>query len=165
VSAVHDYLAADHDRLDALLARAGADPSRVDLEPYEEFRRGLLRHVGMEEMILIPAARAARGGQPPELFQRVRLDHGALTALLIPTPTPAVLAALRAILGPHNALEERDGGLYEDCASAAGDEAGLLARLKGLRDIPPAAHADGPHVTASVRRALDAAGYADISVT
>src|SRR5256885_13160037 len=117
----------------------------------------------MEEMILIPAARAARGGRPPELFERVRLDHGALTALLIPSPTPAIISALRAILGPHNALEERDGGLYDDCAGAAGDEAALLARLQGLRDIPPAAHADVPHVAASVRRALDAAGYQPIA--
>ena len=54
-ASLHDFLAADHVRLDGLLtvARAG---DRIDADAYEQFRAGLLRHIGMEEKILLPAA-------------------------------------------------------------------------------------------------------------
>jgi len=160
-SQIGALLSADHDRLDALLRQAAADPRAVDVEAYEAFRRGLLKHVGMEEMILIPAARRADGAPLAELAARVRLDHGALTALLVPSPTPRILRAVTAILEPHNELEEGAGrGLYDACAQVLGAQAGsVLERLRGARDIPPAAHTDGPAVMAVVRRALAAAGY------
>lgn len=156
------FLAADHDRLDALFTAACAAPGGVDLGPYEAFRRGLLKHVGMEELILFAAARRLSGAAVP-LAARARLEHGALTALLIPTPTPKVLAILRSILVPHNVMEEEAGGLYAQCEAAVGAEAGaVLASLRAARDIPPAAHVDGPHVVASINRALAAAGSAAV---
>jgi hypothetical protein len=39
---------------------------------------------------------------------KLRLEHGALAALPVP-PTLAIIAALRAILGTHNVLEEGAG--------------------------------------------------------
>lgn len=151
---IASFLAADHDRLDALLARADAD-----LAAYEAFRRGLLKHVGMEEMVLLPAAKRL-AGRPAALAEKIRLDHGALTGLLIPNPTAAILAALRGILVPHNALEEKDGGLYAECEAAVAAEAGdILKRLQAAPDIPPAAHVDSPRVFASVNRAIAAAGH------
>ncbi|NUN68783.1 MAG: hemerythrin domain-containing protein, partial [Bacteroidetes bacterium] len=48
------YLADDHDRLDRAFQRAVAAPGTVDEEAYREFRQGLLRHIGIEEKILIP---------------------------------------------------------------------------------------------------------------
>lgn len=154
MGAIAEFLAADHDRLDALLARADAD-----LGAYEEFRRGLLRHVGMEEMILLPAVKRLRG-KPAALAGKIRLDHGALTGLLIPSPTAPLLAALRAILGPHNVLEEEDGGLYAACEAALGAQAaGVLAQLRAAPGIPPAPHVDSAQVFASVNRAIAAAGY------
>lgn len=162
MGAVSSFLARDHDRLGALFARARGDGTRVDLDAYEEFRRGLLKHAGMEELILLPAARRLSGAAAP-LAGRARLEHGALTSLLIPPPTPALLAALSAILEPHDRMEEEGGGLYESCERALGDEAGaILERLRAAPDIPPAAHAEGPHVMASIGRALAAAGYADL---
>lgn len=162
MAAITDFLAKDHDRLDALFAKACADPSRVVLEPYEAFRRGLLKHVGMEELILIAAARRLRP-EAVTLARRTRLDHAALTSLMIPTPTPGIMAVIRAVLEPHNAMEEAAEGLYAECERALGAEAeATLARLKAAPDIPPASHVDGPHVTASIRRALEAAGYADL---
>jgi hypothetical protein len=159
---IADFLAKDHDRLDALFARARADASRVDLEPYEAFRRGLLKHVGMEELILIAAARRL-SPEAVTLAARARLDHAALTSLLIPTPTSEILAVIRAVLEPHNEMEERAEGLYAQCERALGVEAeATLARLKAAPDIPPASHVDGPHVTASIRRALAAAGREDL---
>ena len=47
------YLADDHARLDALLTRGTTDPAA-----YADFRRGLLRHIGMEEKILLPVAQS-----------------------------------------------------------------------------------------------------------
>lgn len=148
------FLAEDHDRLDALLARADADA-----EAYEAFRRGLLKHVGMEEMILLPAAKRL-AGRPVKYAEQVRLDHGAITGLLIPSPTPKVLSAIRAILQWHNVLEEREGGLYAECEAALGvGIIPILERLKNAPDIPPAPHVDAERVFESIRRAIAAAGY------
>jgi hypothetical protein len=99
--------------------------------------------------ILIPAAQAARGGEPLPIASKLRLDHGALTALLVPTPTPAIVAVIRAILERHNPLEESPGGVYEQCeqlAAAQADE--ILKRLK-----------TAPAVMEAARRALQRAGY------
>ena len=57
---VATFLAADHDRLDGLLRRALQRPGEVDRESYDAFRAGLLRHIALEEKILLPAARTAR---------------------------------------------------------------------------------------------------------
>lgn len=146
----------DHARLDALLVRAPHDPIA-----YAEFRKGLLRHIGMEEKILLPAAQRARGGEPLPEAARLRLDHGALAALLVPTPTPAILAALRGILARHNALEEGPAGVYAACERLAGPglEA-LLAALAAAPEVPVHPHVDTPLVMDATRRALARAGYA-----
>src|SRR5215831_15391307 len=83
-------LMADHERLDALLGRAFATPDAIDHQAYAAFRKGLLRHIGMEEKILLPATQRARGGEPLHAAARLRLDHGALAALFVPSPTAAI---------------------------------------------------------------------------
>jgi hypothetical protein len=62
---IYRYLADDHERLDALFERAVSDPENIDMSAYGQFRSGLLKHIGMEEKILLPAARRMRGGEPP----------------------------------------------------------------------------------------------------
>lgn len=58
---IHCYLAADHDRLDALLERAISDPTNIDAAAYAQFRAGLLKHIAMEEKVLLPrGAKSAR---------------------------------------------------------------------------------------------------------
>lgn len=156
---ITEFLSRDHDRLDALFVKASANAARIDPGAYEAFRRGLLKHVGMEELILLPAARRLGGAAVP-LAERTRLEHAALTSLLIPAPTAQILSVLRAVLEPHNRMEEEGDGLYAQCERALGAEAdSVLAQLRAARDIPPAAHADGPRVADSIRRALAAAGY------
>jgi len=49
----------DHGRLEGLLQSAVAQAGSVDQGLYDQFRAGLLRHIGMEEKILLPAARRA----------------------------------------------------------------------------------------------------------
>lgn len=153
-------LADDHRRLEGLLDRATADPSQIDLTPYGEFRRGLLRHIGMEEKILLPAAQRAQGGRAVEIAARLRLDHGAIVSLMVPTPTAAIVGALRKILSSHNELEEGAGGLYDECDRLLGDDASeLLARLRSAPDVPVHPHVDSENVMDATRRALRRAGY------
>jgi hypothetical protein len=154
------FLSDDHERLDRLLQHAVADPAKIDDAAYTEFRAGLLKHIGMEEKILLPAARAARGGEPLPMAARLRLDHGAIAALLVPSPTPKIVAALRAILSAHNAIEEGAGGLYDVCERLAGAQVGAwVARLRNAPEVPVAPYNNGPRVLPAARRALERAGY------
>jgi len=56
VRPITDFLMEDHRRLESLLQQAVAHADHVDEGAYAQFRAGLLRHIGMEEKILIPAA-------------------------------------------------------------------------------------------------------------
>lgn len=157
---IERFMADDHARLAALLERAVADPERIDHVAYGEFRAGLLRHIGMEEKLLLPAAKRLSGGRPPAMADRLRLDHGALTALLVPTPTPAIVGAIRGVLACHNAIEEGPQGLYARCDALAGAEAQrLVSRLRESPAVPVRPYNDDPRVTMAVCRALRRAGY------
>ncbi len=149
------FLAEDHDRLDGLLRQALARPEGVERAPFDAFRSGLLRHIALEEKILLPAARAARGGEPLALARRLRIDHGAITSLLVPTPTPEIAAELRSILQPHNVAEEEPGGLYETCdALLAGQADALVARMRAYPEVKVARYQDGPRVHRTAASAL-----------
>ncbi|HKD68800.1 MAG TPA: hypothetical protein VKB84_18295 [Candidatus Binataceae bacterium] len=121
---------------------------------------GLLRHIGMEEKILLPAAQRLNGDQPLLVAPKLRLDHGAIAALLVPTPTAKVVAALKTILVAHNRLEEGNGGLYETCDRiAAGRAQEIAAQLRSAPEVPAAPFNNGPKVMPAARRALSRAGY------
>jgi hypothetical protein len=157
---IYRYLADDHERLDALLERAISDPENIDMSAYAQFRSGLLKHIGMEEKILLPAARRIRGGEPLPVAAKLRLDHGALTALLVPSPTPQVIAAIRTILNLHNPIEEDPGGMYETCEELAGPEVDeILRQLQEAPEVKVLPHVDTPFVMEAARRALARAGY------
>jgi hypothetical protein len=119
---IYRYLADDHRRLDGLLERAMSDPANIDASAYDQFRAGLLKHIGMEEKVLLPAAQKQRGGEPLPGAAKLRLDHGAIAALLVPTPTAPLVAAIRAILKAHNPIEEDPGGIYDQCEELSGAE-------------------------------------------
>lgn len=154
------FLVDDHRRLDALFQSATADPQKIDRATYEQFRAGLLRHIGMEEKILLPAIQRLRGGTAFPDAAKLRLDHGALAALLMLTPTAAILAAIRAILTAHNRLEEGSGGLYEASDQVAASEVdSLITRLCAAREVTVMPPSDSPAVMETLRRALERAGY------
>ena len=92
---IYRYLADDHRRLDALLER----------------RYG--------KRFFFLAAQKLRGGEPLPVAPRLRLDHGDLVALLVPSPTAPVVAAIRAIFKVHNPIEEEPGGMYDHCEQLA----------------------------------------------
>jgi hypothetical protein len=157
---IYRYLADDHRRLNALLDRAAGDPENIDASAYARFRAGLLKHIGMEEKVLLPAARRQRGGEPLPVALRLRLDHGALTALLVPSPTAKVVVAIRAVLEAHNPIEEDPGGVYDQCEELAGAEADqILYQLRNYAEVKVLPHVDNALVMEAARRALTRAGY------
>lgn len=74
---VYRFLADDHARLDVLLQRAFADPDQIDLHAYSEFRSGLLKHIAIEEKVLLPAAQQAQDGEPLAIAAKLRIQHQA----------------------------------------------------------------------------------------
>jgi Hemerythrin HHE cation binding domain len=151
---IRRLLADDHERLEVLLRSAITPSGGIDLGSYEEFRAGLLRHIGIEEKVLFPASRRANGGSPHPTMARLHRDHGALALLLVPTPTADILGEIRSVLDAHNEIEEGERGVYEACDRLLGDE--LDTVMERVRTYPPvklAPHFDGPGVP---RRAEDA---------
>jgi len=145
---LYRYFSADHDRLDDLLRRATAGSGPIDLALFGRFRAGLLRHIGMEEKVLLVAAREASGGTPHPLAERLRVDHGAIASLLVPTPTRALVAQLVSVLAPHNRREEEPGGVYDACDRALGRAAGerLVEELRTFPEPPLKPWNDAPEV-------------------
>lgn len=155
------FLAEDHRRLEQLLRTSVGSTGRVMQGTYERFRAGLLRHIGMEEKILLPAAQRWNGGQPIAIAAKLRLDHGALAALLMPTPTTDIVGTIHRILEQHNLAEEGPDGWYAICDRLAGADAEqLIIRLRAAPDVAVLPHSDTAAVRGAVRRALERAGYA-----
>jgi hypothetical protein len=152
---ITSWFAEDHARLDRLLRKSVADPGAFDGEAFEAFRAGLLRHIALEEKFLLPGARKARGGEPLPVARRLRVDHGAIASLLVPTPDARIVAELRSILEPHNAVEEGPAGLYEVCdrllATGIDD---LLERIRAYPPVKMAPHNDGPGTLRTADEAL-----------
>ncbi len=147
-------LASDHARLDALLARADREREPFDRAAFDAFRAGLLRHIAIEEKVVFPAVREARGGEPHPDWKRLRIDHGALTSLLVPPPTADLVSEIRSILAPHDLVEEAPGALYARCDELLGGRAAaVLERMRSYPAVKVAPYRDGPRV---LHRAEDA---------
>jgi hypothetical protein len=155
---VFRFFAADHRRLDSLLAEATAAPDAVGLEPFGLFRAGLLRHIGMEEKLLFPALRAALPASA-SIAAKLRVDHGALVALLVPTPTPAVVTRILSVLTPHNRREEGPEGVYALCdrSLAPAEAERLVEKARAFPDPPLNPYNDGPLVQSHVETTLELA--------
>jgi len=154
------FLGEDHRRLDAWLQLAVADRTVIDHAAYGQFRAGLLRHIGMEEKILLPAAQESRGGQPLPVAAKLRLDHGAIASLLMPTPTATIIGMLREILEDHNMVEEGLDGVYKMCERAVGENVEqIMVRLQSAPVVNVMPYSDTAAVMNTVRRAVERAGY------
>lgn len=157
---VKHFLAEDHVRIDDLLQRTIGEQPTIDHDAYKEFRRALLRHIAMEEKVLFPTIQRLRGGTPLPAVAKLRLDHGAIGTLLMPTPTPIIVDSNRTILKAHNALEEGAEGMHGQCEQVPGVEMeNLLRRLQAVPPVTVAAYSDSPTVFAAIRRVLTRAGY------
>ena len=156
---LHALMAAEHVQLDGLLAQAAGEGGEIAGEAYQRFRERLLRHIRIEERILLPMA-AQRRGEALPIAARLRLDHGALAALLMLPPSRRTFRAIRAVLDAHNPLEDSVGGVYEQCESLAGVELDeLLVQIAATPRVPVSLWVDSPRVLAAAKRALARAGY------
>jgi hypothetical protein len=159
---ITDYLTADHARLEALLARA-ASLATLDLQAYVEFRTGLLRHIGIEEKLLLSAVKKL----PPPLalsldeLHTLRVEHAALTSLLVAAPDLPLLAEIRQLLTQHDAREEGEAGvpgLYARCEAALGVASAELAeRARAFPAVRVAPHYEGPGALRTAHDALASA--------
>lgn len=157
-AAIRQWLESDHARLDVLLNEGLALDGSIDRERYDEFRKGLLRHINIEEKILFPAAMKLA---ILERAARLRLDHGAIASLLVLDPSPTVTKALRHILDIHNKIEEGEDGIYEQCVELLGEQAGtIFSDLESSPHISLATRAQGQQLLDAAKRSLERAGYA-----
>lgn len=157
---LYDFFTNDHRRIEKILGEATKNKDRVDLEKYHQFRIGLLTHIKMEEKILFVAAQKANGGEPLPLQAKLRLDHGALTSLMVCVPTPQVLRALNYILEQHDILEEEAGGMYEACEKLTQHETQqILEDLKNVTPVPVHPFNEAAYVIDVAKRSIERAGF------
>lgn len=157
---LHQFFTKDHHRIDLILQKATENPEEIDLHYYYQFRTQLLRHIKMEEKILFPAAKQANLAIMQELIPRNRLEHGALTALMVPPPTNDLIKVIRYVLEKHGEAEEEPGGLYDVCeALTYAHTQELLDQLATTDEVPFHPPNPAPIALASARRALIRAGY------
>ncbi len=156
---LHKFFTEDHRRLDGILKLADIRTNGFDMTAYDRFRKGLLKHIKMEETILIPALEKSKSGSYKDRIEKLRLEHGALTALLVPPPSPVIFKALRFILAAHNQMEEEPKGLYDLCDEFVQDPETVLHKIEQTSDVPVLAHKTEPFILEATRRALKRAGY------
>ena len=157
---LHNFFTTDHQRLDILLNKAMENPEAIDMDYYHQFRTGLLRHIKMEEKTLFPAAKKANLEVMQQLIPRYRADHGALTALMVPPPTPSLIKVIRHLLEIHDLAEEEPGGLYDVCEALTQKHTEeILLQLAATEEVPVHPPNPAPIAIESARRALQRAGY------
>ena len=157
---LYHFFTEDHHRIDKLLNKAIEKPGEIKMNYYHQFRTQLLRHIKMEEKTLFPAAKKANLKVMQELIPRYRLEHGALTALMVPPPTSTLIKVIRYVLEKHDMAEEEPGGLYDVCeALTQGQTQGLLDQLAITEEVPVHPPNPAPIAIESARRALERAGY------
>lgn len=157
---LYNYFFGDHRKLEEALDRAAAGES-IEIESYQRFRVGLLRHIGLEEKVLLPALEPHVKDRMKAVLDQIRLDHGAITALMVPPPTHGIIRAIRHILEKHNVLEESREGLYDVCENLPAEIVQQI--VEKARSAPPVKvvpNNAAPGVIDATRRALERAGYA-----
>ena len=161
---LHTFFTNDHRRIEALLDGAFAKPDAIDHELYRQFRTGLLTHIKMEEKILFLAAQEANGGVPLPIAAKLRLDHGALTSLMVIPPSMALTRVIRHVLDQHDLIEEEPGGMYDACEALTKDQRqDLLDRLAQTTEVPVHPPNPAPKAVGAARRALERAGWPELA--
>lgn len=156
---LHDFFTQDHHLIESYLNKA-TENDDIDLEYYHLFRTRLLRHIKMEEKVLFPAAKEVNPTLMQALIPQYRLEHGALTALVVPPPTKEIIRIIRNLLNIHDLKEEEKDGMYDICESLTqGQTEVLLSQLEHTEEVPVLPFNPAPIAIESARRALIRAGY------
>lgn len=157
---IHQFFTKDHHRIDGLLNKAIENPNEIDMKYYLQFRTQILRHIKMEEKIFFPAAKKVNPAVMQKLLPKFRLDHGAITALLVPPPTLSLIKVIQYVLAKHDIEEEKPGGLYEVCEALTSNQTQeILAQLAATKEVPVHPPNPAPIAIEAARRAMTRAGY------
>lgn len=157
---IYHFFTNDHRRIDDLLDKATENGKNLQMEYYHQFRIGLLKHIKMEEKILFPAAQKANGNVPLPLAGKLRLDHGALTALMVVPPSAKVIKVLRVVLDKHDLMEEEPGGMYDVCERLTeGETNALLLQLENVTEVPVHPFNNADYALDVAKRTLARAGF------
>ncbi len=157
---IFNFFTNDHARIEKILDRATEDINDIKKEDYRRFRIALMTHIKMEEKILFPAAQKANGGVPVPLAAQLRLEHGAITSLMVPPPTPDLIKVLRHVIAKHDLKEEEPGGMYDICENLTGDQTDeILQQLLATSEVPMHPHNLAPFALEAAKRAVKRAGY------
>lgn len=155
-----DFFESDHRRIEGILEKSTEDFNNIDMELYNEFRVGLLTHIKMEENLLFPAAQKANGGNPVKYAKQLRLEHGAITSLMVPPPSEEIVKVLKYVLEKHDEIEEMEGGMYDVCESLTHNQTEeLLEQLRAMPLTPVQPHNVAPYVVDVAKRVLTRAGF------
>jgi hypothetical protein len=157
---LYHFFTNDHHRIDQLLDKATKNPGEVETDYYHQFRTGLLKHIKMEEKILFPAAQKANENVALPLAAKLRLDHGALTSLMVVPPSSEVIKVLRYVLDKHDLLEEEPGGMYDVCERLTeGETNALLLQLENVTEVPVHPFNNADYALDVAKRTLARAGF------
>ncbi|MBS1616173.1 MAG: hemerythrin domain-containing protein [Bacteroidetes bacterium] len=157
---LHRFFTDDHHRIEDLLNQACLSGGHFDDKYYQQFRGALLRHIKMEEKILFPAARKADEALMNQLIPRYRLEHGALTSLMVLPPSDELVRVIRHLLDRHDQAEEEPGGLYDTCERLTLSQTQeLLDQLLVAPEVPIHPPNPAAYAVDAARRALARAGY------
>lgn len=151
-------LTREHVELPALLPGCVLPGGAVDLRRFDEFRHRALRHLAIEELVLIPAL-ARRLGHRPMFQNGLRKDHAAIVALCVPTPNPDWVKDLGELLAYHNAVEESPGGFYAllDALKLA-DDPRVTQAIEALPPLELPPFASGHQLRAQLHAVMRATG-------
>ena len=157
---LYQYLSSDHNRLDRLLEQAAARPGTIDMESYSEFRKGLFRHISIEEKIVFPSIHRRRGDESRRLIDRLHLDHAAIVSLMVPPPNASIILTLKSVFAVHNPLEEDEGGLYGLFEASVGAESEIiLEKMTAAPAVAVLPHNPKPELLELAKEALRRAGH------
>ncbi len=157
---IYDFFTKDHRRIEILLEKATAGSDQIEMNYYHQFRVGLLTHIKMEEKVLFPAAQKANGGIALPIMAKLRLEHGAITALMVPPPNFELVKVLRYVLDKHDLAEEEPGGMYDVCEALTKNQTTLLLdQLANITAVPVLPHNEASFALDVAKRALIRAGY------
>ncbi|MCC7526501.1 MAG: hemerythrin domain-containing protein [Chitinophagaceae bacterium] len=157
---LYHFFADDHHRIEELLNKAILPDGSIDMRYYNRFRTGLLRHIKMEEKILFPAAMGVDKEVMTKILPRFRLEHGALTALMVPPPTAVLIKVIKHVIDKHDFAEEEPGGLYDICEQLTeGQTDRLLEQLSNTTEVPVHPPNPAPFALEAAKRSLARANY------